>query len=53
MSTSTMASVTYLNIAVKVLYWFIFGQLFRGPPLMSKMGFIYWTTVSQALLALG
>lgn len=46
-----MASVTYLNIAVKVVYWFIFEDLFRGPALMTRAGFIYWTIVRQALRA--
>ena len=38
-----MASVTYLNIAVKVLYWLLFEEVFRGPALMSTKGFFYWT----------
>lgn len=40
-----MASVTYMNICVKIIYWFIFEELFRGPPLMSTAGFFYWTGV--------
>ena len=44
--TYTMASVTYLNIAVKVVYWFIFEDLISGPDLMSKMGFVWWVVVS-------
>jgi hypothetical protein len=48
--TYTMASVTYLNIAVKVVYWFLFEDLFRGPPLMSRMGFVYWTVVRALTL---
>ena len=42
-----MASVTYLNIAVKIVYWLIFEQVWQGPPLMSRKGFFYWTGVSD------
>lgn len=42
-----MASVTYLNIAVKVVYWWLFEDIWRGPPLMSRKGFFYWTAVSS------
>lgn len=48
-----MASVTYLNIAVKVVYYFIFEDIFHGPDLMSKMGFVYWTLVRPHLTILG
>lgn len=43
--TYNMASITYLNIAVKVMYWFLFENVFRSPPLMSKLGFVYWSAV--------
>lgn len=40
--TYNMASTTYLNIAVKVVYWFLFEEVWRGPDLMSGRGFVYW-----------
>ncbi|ORX40321.1 transmembrane amino acid transporter protein-domain-containing protein [Kockovaella imperatae] len=43
--TYTMASVTYLNIGVKIIYWLLFEECFRGPPLMSTKGFFYWTAL--------
>ena len=43
--TYVMASVTYMNICVKIIYWFLFEEVFRGPALMSTAGFFYWTGV--------
>ena len=43
--TYNMASTTYLNIAVKVVYWFLFEEVWRGPDLMSGRGFVYWAIV--------
>ena len=44
--TYNMASTTYLNIAVKVVYWFLFEEVWRGPELMSGKGAVYWGIVS-------
>jgi hypothetical protein len=50
--TYTMASVTYLNIAVKVVYWLLFEDVFHGPELMTWAGFVYWTIVSVNIVLL-
>lgn len=50
--TYTMASVTYLNIAVKVVYWLLFEDVFHGPELMTWAGFVYWTIVSVNVVLL-
>jgi hypothetical protein len=34
----TMVLVVYLNIGVKIVYWFLFEDIFCGPLLMSHMG---------------
>jgi hypothetical protein len=45
--TGTIAAALYGNIAQKAVYYLVVEQLFKGPPLMTTRGWVWWCVVNS------